>query len=510
MGLLASPGRREPSTKTSFLTAISWTTVSTAATNLLAFLRSLILARLLNPDAYGLFGMGMLVFSALSAFTDFNLGSYVISRKFETSEQKHIYADTVWTADLIRRILVSLALLGMAWPASWFFGDARLFPVLAIISVTPAITGLTNIGLILLQKEISFRVVTYQKLATDVSTTVLTICVALVTHNVWALVFSQVAGATLGVAFSWWLQSYRPRFTFDRTAFRESFNFGRHMMVISMLTFVTTEFDNLVVGRYLGTAVLGAYLLAYRLANLPVEVMSGIMASVVFPTYAKINAASEDRLGPVFAQITAACMVILLAVLLPLKLAAAEVIRFLYGHKWDAAIPVLGVLVFVGLFRGMARLISPILMATGRADLDAKAKMIEAAVFIPATLLLVPRMGMMGAAWAGVLSYFLAFFIRLVFAMRRMRTGISGMIITFGTPILVGVIAWTAGSFLKQTAGVIAALLGFELLFCGMTIGLNRDLRKRIVEIWQMVSLALSEAPALNPRKARRRASTPR
>ena len=139
-----------------------------------------------------------------------------------------------------------------ASPAAAWFHDGRLFKILIIISAAPFITGFQNVGLIKFQKDLAFRKLIIQQRAADIVTSLITVVIAVITRNYLALVGSQLVNALTMVVLSYIICPYRPRIAFDGRALRDSLHFGKHLFVVSILTFVTTQFDNFAGGRYVG------------------------------------------------------------------------------------------------------------------------------------------------------------------------------------------------------------------------------------------------------------------
>jgi O-antigen/teichoic acid export membrane protein len=182
----------------------------------------------------------------------------------------------------------------------------------------------------------------------------------------------------------------------------------------------------------------------------------------MFPAFARTHTSSLPESGETLLQHTVMISLAAFAcVLLSLHLLSAEVIHIVYGDKWATAAPMLSLLAFVGLFRGAARTFTPFLLGTNRADLDAKAKVIETLIFIPAVLVLVPQMGASGAAYAGIASYFFAAAARLVFASRLVRHGRKLVIpvLTLTALIVISYIASRYVGTLHVPAFVSACLL---------------------------------------------------
>ncbi|PYT01247.1 MAG: hypothetical protein DMF65_07850, partial [Acidobacteria bacterium] len=248
---------------------VSVSALSVALTQALALARSVVLARLLAPSDFGLFGMALTVTGALAVLTSFGLDTALVARDFQDERELSLHLDTVWTAEIVRKALLALLLVAAAYPTARFYGSAELMTVLCALAVAPVIQSFQNIGLLRHQKRVEFRRLVLLEQLTNVVSTVAAVSLALWTRDVWALVWTQLISAAASVALSYALDSYRPRPRFDRDALRQALGFGKWMFVVVLTAYVTTTADNVVVGRMLGAAALGVYVMAYNLASLP-------------------------------------------------------------------------------------------------------------------------------------------------------------------------------------------------------------------------------------------------
>jgi PST family polysaccharide transporter/lipopolysaccharide exporter len=494
----------EPSPlSTRLLTALSWNALATGLSTLLGLVRSIILARLLAPADFGLFGLAMAVSAAATALTEFGLSHSLLAQDIEPA-QRSLYMDTIWSADLLRRAAVSLLLLAAAYPSASYFGDSQLLPVLMSVSIAPFVQGLSNVGLLAQQKQLQFRTLAMSRQLAEWISTALTLLVAYLHPSVWALVFSLLAGHFINVIASYTFCSYRPRWRMDASSLRSSAGFGKHILLVGMLTFLTTQFDNLVVGRYLGAAALGHYMLAYRLANMPADLMSTVFSSAMFPAYAETRAQGFQHLQPFFERSARLGTILLVVICGSLFFAAEWLILFFYGAAWLPSVPLLLILTFQGLFRGLTRLVSPALVAALRPDLDAKAKGMEAVLFIPLTLWMVARWGALGAAWAGLISYSAAYVLRLAAVFLVWRPAGWRFPVTLTTPLWMAGGAWLAALGLVSELGIPAgaATLFFVILFLAMTLGTHSSARNDFHMLLSRLTLLL--VSAAQPGKSRR------
>ena len=283
--------------------------------------RSVVFARLLAPDDFGLFGMCVATLTALTALTNPGVdASLVVSKSAKSGLTAQL--NTVWTVELIRRAGLTLLLLAAVYPTARFYNQESLVAILPIISFIPLIEGLRNIGLVIYYKQVDFRQVVRFEQATNIASTVITIVLALVTRNVWALVLGHLLSSLAGVFLSYWFHPYRPRFEISRAALASALVYGKYGFVISVGLFITTTADNIFIGKMLGAAALGIYVLAYGIASFPVEVIGSVLNSVMFPAFAEISGGGQARLESAFARALRVGLAISLLSVVPMVLVA--------------------------------------------------------------------------------------------------------------------------------------------------------------------------------------------
>lgn len=470
-----------------YLQAVGLNTASAIFTQVLGFARSLILTRLLTPDDYGIFSLTFVVTAAVQTLVNFNLANNVIRRKFTSLEEQNRYLDTTWSLELVRQVAVCGILLALSWPAAQYFKDQRLFPVLMLCSITPLINGCANVGMVLLRKDIQFKNIVIHRQLSEVLTTIFAIIVAVFTRNVWALASSQVVGAIVSCFLSYRFHPYRPAFRIDRQVLRESFSFSSHLFLVTLFTYITTQFDNLVVGRYLGTAVVGIYILAYRLSNLSCEAISEILSPVSFPVYSRIRQESPDQLLGTFELISTAGIAAVIATTLPLRLCAQWLIPFMYGDKWQAAAPMLAALIFVGILRGSARIISPLFLAMEKPSVESSSKALEAFLFIALNLVLVPKYQATGAIVAGIVSYAVAFLIRFAVSLTVFPGRSWHLFVQFALVFASAGAAYALASVLRPVLfHDLAAVIVFELVFAALLFLTIASIRRKIYSFFPL------------------------
>jgi len=408
----------QPSLTSRVQSGIAWNTISVSSAYLLGLVRSVILARLLLAEDFGLFGMALTVVTGLGALTNIGLDLSVIKTKFKTEQELAKHLDTLWTVDLIRRLLIAALMLVMARPAAKFYGEGRVYQLLLVLSLLPLIQGFQNIGLLIHRKEVNFKKIVRLELLTNLLTAVATIVLVLWTRHVWALVLSQLISALVGVALSYLFHPYRPRPRLDNNSLRLALDFGKYAFLLGVVGYVMTMADNVLLGKLYSAAILGTYVIAYNLAVLPLHGVGMAIVNVTFPAYAEIaggeiTGGERSRLERAFVRVFATSSTLLSLTTALLLLLGDEIVVFLYGSNWAAAGTILRILALLVFCKGHAILVSPLIVSMRGIAPDAKIKLLEAAAFLALLYPLTSRYGAVGAACAGAVAFFVVMINRL-------------------------------------------------------------------------------------------------
>lgn len=452
---------------------VGWNAGSALLTYALGLGRSMVIARLLAPDDFGLFGMAATVLGAMTVLTNMGLDVSLIVNRFPNDSELSAHLDTIWTAEIFRRLAVALLLTLCASPASWFYGDARLSVIVLIFGLTQFVQGFQNIGPVLLRKRLRFERVIWYEQTTNFVSTIIVILFAFWMRDVWALVLGQLLSSAAGVLLSYRFHPYRPRFAFDRRAFRQAFTFGKYMLVILSMSYITTTADNVVVGKLLGPTILGVYVLAYNLASLPIGIIGGVLNSVLYPAYAELGAQHQERLERAFVRVFTISSAILLVLTVPMFLLADELVLLLYGTKWAAAGSLLRILALIGFWRGLLQVVVPLLVSLRGPRLEARAKVVEAFIFLAMLYPLTRNFGAEGAAYAGVIVYLLTMVNRFRLIQTLAPQAFEKLPRIVSTTLGAGGLAIIAGALaLNYTDALSARLLFGGVVPTGVAVGL--------------------------------------
>jgi O-antigen/teichoic acid export membrane protein len=326
-----------------------WVGLGEVGNSLLGFARSIILARLLTPEIFGVMGLAMIVIRAIETFTRPGVSQALIARQHSFEEA----SGTAFTMLVLRGFGIAI-LLALVAPFIGDFYESRDLPLmLQVLAGAFILGGFRNINTIAQQKDLEFRRLTYLSQVSNVVGTAVTIGVAWWLRNVWALVIGQLVSAVFGVVLSYVFVPGRPRFEFKREIARDLLRYGKFITASSILLYIATEIDSAVIGKVLGHHELGYYTLAFSIVHMTTTQLAKVAAGIMMPAYSKLQG-DLPALRKAYLRTLSLVMFAVLPAALGLMIVATPLIRVVYGEQWMPAALLLQLLAWFGLFRSLA------------------------------------------------------------------------------------------------------------------------------------------------------------
>ncbi len=431
---------------------------------LVGLARLAILARLLAPESFGVFALALVLVRAFEVVTGFGVDRYLIQKDRLDRE----LVTGAWALNLARGALVA----GGTWAGAPLYagllGAGDHVAVFRIVALVPLLHGVVNPVRFLAERRLLFGRIAAYEAAGATFGALITVGLAVWLGDVRALAWGLVAAAGLGSALSY-LVFPRPEPAALRWArVVELLDVGRTFVVLSVGSFLMTQGDNLLVGKVLGADSLGLYVLAYKLAEMPVQIYGRITNRVALPMFSRLQA-DPGRAAELLGRWADAQLLLLMPVAAAWVALPDLLVTGLYGARWAPAAPVLQALVVVTLGRGISHIFAPYILAVGEYGFSARVKGIEVAVFLVATWLGAVQGGMVGAALGAGLGYLVAAAARLGFVIRRgdltgRAWGLS-LVRNGGAAAVAGpAAAWGAGLLGEGTAPVLRLIVALAWL----------------------------------------------
>lgn len=324
------------------LGGLKWTSAATLVNFVAQFFFLGVMARLLNPEAFGLMAMCAIVLRFASFFAQMGAGQALIQKSSLTPRDVG--------AALILALGISSALYILLWLlaplASLYFRSEQLVDLVRWMGVNLVLTALSGIPLAFLRREGRFAMLSVVEVVSYVIGygAVGALC-AYQGLGVWSLVIAAISQAGLACMLGFALAKVTWEFAGARKSLGHFWRFGSRHSLVGFLEFIGSSVETIYIGRYVGQHQLGIYNRGQLITSLPVEQSVGAFGKVMFPALAKMQD-DRARLGEAFLGMLLAIGLLASAVSFGISAAAEDIVAVLLGPKWSETIVVVQLLAF--------------------------------------------------------------------------------------------------------------------------------------------------------------------
>jgi O-antigen/teichoic acid export membrane protein len=309
----------------------------------IGFVSTLILARVLRPDDFGLVGLATAVFGVFDLMTEMSMQAALIRMQ----DMDRRFMDTAWTMNICRGVVVGCLIALTAGMAADWMRDARVMPILWILAVIAAIQGFENIGMAHFRRDMMFRKIFEYQLYGKLASFVVTITGALVFRSYWALVAGIATSRIFMVWYGYVIQPYRPRLSL--AAFGELFHFSKWFMATNLLAMIETYTATLLFSRIGGPTAVGLYQLSWQVGSLPTGEIAAPIREPIYAGYARALG-NITTLRRHFVDGLALINMVVSPLSVGIALCADLACRLLLGPQWAAATELIRLCAFYALF----------------------------------------------------------------------------------------------------------------------------------------------------------------
>lgn len=294
---------------------------------LLGLFSTLILARLLVPEDFGLVAMATVVAGLLDVLLDLGVAVALV----QNTDAGREHFDTAWTLRLCQSGLVAVVLVLSAPFVADFYADERIAPILLVVAVTAFVGGLENIGTVSFQKNMEFGRDFQFFFFKRILAVAFTIGAAVALRSYWALVLGGLVSRLAGVGVSYWLSPFRPRLSL--THFSAIWSFSQWNMVAAIGHYLANSVSRFIVGKRENATVMGAYAMGEEIASMPTSELLAPLGRVMFPIFAAAKRDPAELLRVVRLSLAIQALLAMPAGV-GVALVAQDAIVILLGEKW--------------------------------------------------------------------------------------------------------------------------------------------------------------------------------
>ncbi|MFQ3191434.1 MAG: O-antigen/teichoic acid export membrane protein [Paraglaciecola sp.] len=346
------------------INSTKWSAIQNWTSQILSLLVFLLLARLLQPEDFGLVALASVFVIVLTTLSQQGFAQAIIQR--EDLEPEHL--DSAFWINTSIGVILALGLFFTSPILANIFSQPELSGVLRYLSLTLILNSLTGVHAAILTRKFHFKALALSSIVSSAVGGCVGIYMAYNNFGVWALVGQQLSGAVLGVLVIWFACFWRPGIKVTYRHCTELFSFGSNILGISLLGLVNRRLPDLLIGGFLGPVALGIYTIANRVFTTLTQLLVGTLANIALPTFSRMQS-DLGRMRNAYYSAVQLTSIICFPIFTGVLVTAPDLIPAVFGTQWLESAAVSQYLMVVGLLHTVSYFNGPMMMALGYSNI---------------------------------------------------------------------------------------------------------------------------------------------
>ena len=416
---------------------MGWSALENVTRLGVTFVVSIILARLLSPEEYGLIGILTIFIAIFNAIVDSGFTNALI-RKQDVDDTDY---STVFYTNLILSVVLAAVLFFCAKPISVFFERPELVSLTQVMSSVVIINALSLVQRVRTTKAINFKVQTKITFISSIGRGVIGIAMAYLGYGVWALVGQQISNQLLSTLLFWFYNKWMPKLVFSWASFKEMWAFGSRLLASRLIDTAWQEIYQVVIGKCYSPATLGLYTRAKQFADLCSSNLTSVVQRVSYPVLSSIQD-DRQRLKGAYQRVIKTTMLPTFVLMLGMAACADSMIYVLIGEQWLECVPMLQIICTFGMLYPLHALNLNMLQVQGRSDLFLKLEIIKKIIAIGPLLLGIYvdiYLMLAGSLITSLISYYLNAYYSGPFLNYGIKEQVKDILPSFGVAVAMAV-----------------------------------------------------------------------
>lgn len=456
----------ETSLKRQTVDGVLWRIAEVGGTQIIQFVISIVLARLVAPDQFAAIAMLSIFIAVASVFINSGFSTALMRKNNRTQ----VDCDTVFYFNIAVSVLSYFILFALApWVAD-FYELPQLELILRVSSITLVIGAFTGVHRTLFSAQMNFKDLTKFNIAALIISGCVGMYMAYKGFEVWALVWQNIIATTIGSLFIWYKSSWRPTLEFSWKSLREFFSFGSKLLASGLLDTIYVNMYSVVIGKLFRHSDLAFYNRAATLRNLTSSTPTGILQSVTFPALCKLQD-NDDNLRNGYRKMLQVSAFVIFPLCLGIGAVSYPLINVLYTDVWIYAAALLQIIVFAGMWYPIHSINLNLLQVKGRSDLFFRLEVIKKILGVLMLCATVP-LGLIAMCYGGIATSIISLFINTYYTGKLLKLGIVEQMKDIWPSLSLSMVMYVACKLLSTALGnditslIISIFAGF-IIYAG-------------------------------------------
>ncbi len=385
-------------TKQNVMSNLIWRFAERSGAQLVGFIVSVVLARILSPNDYGTVALITIFTTIFQVFVDSGLGNSLIQKK----DADDIDFSTVFYTNILFCIVLYLIIFFSAPAIANFYGNNELILLTRVLGITILISGVKNIQQAYVSKNMMFKKFFFSTLFGTITAAIVGILMALNGCGVWALVAQQLVNLTIDTMILWITVKWRPKLVFSFMRLRGLFSYGWKLMVSSLIETAYNDIRQLVIGKFYSSSDLAYYNKAKQFPNLITNNINTSIDSVLLPTMSK-EQENRERVKAMTRKSIKTSVYVMAPLMMGLAFCGNNIVSLILTDKWLPCVPFLIIFCITYLFQPIHTANLNAIKAMGRSDLFLKLEIMKKIVGI-ILLIITMKISVMAMAYSLLVS----------------------------------------------------------------------------------------------------------
>lgn len=369
-----------------------WRFAERCGAQLVSFVVSIVLARLLSPDDYGVIALVTVFITLSQVFIDSGMGNALIQKK---NSDDLDFSSVFFFNIFICSILYILLFIGAPFIAA-VYSNEQLTAIIRVLGIVVIVSALKNVQQAYVSKHMMFKKFFFATLGGTLIAAIIGIIMAYQGFGVWALVAQQIVNVTIDTIVLWCTVNWKPQMQFSFERIKDLYSYGWKLLVSSIINTLYDNLRQLIIGKLYSSADLAYYNRGKQFPNLAVNNINASIDSVLLPALA-MEQDNKQNVKNMTRRAIKTSSYFMWPIMVGMAVTAEPIVRILLTEKWISAVPYLRIFCVVSAFQPIQTSNLNAIKAVGRSDLFLKLEVIKKSIGL-CILFVVLRKGVMAIA----------------------------------------------------------------------------------------------------------------
>ena len=385
-------------TKQNVMSNLIWRFAERCGAQLVGFIVSIVLARILMPEEYGTVALITVFTTLFQVFVDSGLGNALIQKK----DADDIDFSTVFYTNIVFCIVLYIIIFFISPLIAYFYNRPELIALTRVLGITILISGIKNVQQAYVSKNLMFKKFFFATLTGTVGAAIIGIAMALNGFGVWAIVVQQIFNLMLDTIILWVTVKWRPKRAFSFERLKGLFSFGWKLLVSAIIDTVYNNIRQLLIGKMYSSEDLAFYNRGKQFPTFIVNNVNNSIDSVLLPAMSK-EQEDKERVRTMTRKSIKTSVFIMAPLMMGLAFCANNVVKIILTNKWLPCVPYLVIFCITNMFFPIHTPNLNAIKASGRSDLFLKLEILKKVVGV-ILLLFTIRINVMAMAYSLLVS----------------------------------------------------------------------------------------------------------